>query len=372
MRILPLVLLLVQAATAAQQKRVEWVPNPRTSGGWVADPSHHLKRATIDSLNAMASALERETSDEMAIVVVDSTKGLEPEDFALAIHRAWGVGKGTRDNGAVVLWVPPQRALYVSVGYGLEGRLIDGRVGRIRDEQFFPAFKANEFDRGMLDGVAALVAAAREEGVPIDRIKAPAERSSDAKPSAGRVFAIAGSVIAAVLAFLALFVGINVTRHRRFHHCPKCRARMRYITDPAERLPLLDTGQRIEDRLGSVHRDFWICPKCGTRDSDEHLHGGAITLCPKCNYRTVKKTRTTVRAATTRHNGEDLLAWRCANCDWSREESVVTPRITEDSGGSGFVGGGGGGGGGGGSSGGGGGGSFGGGSAGGGGAGGHY
>ena len=232
MRILTIALLALQAATAAQQKRVEWVPNPRPSGGWVADPSHHLKPATIDSLNAMASALERETSDEIAIVIVDSTKGLAPADFALALHRAWGVGKGTRDNGVVVLWVPPQRDLYVSVGYGLEGRLIDGRVGRIRDEQFFPAFRANQFDRGMLDGVRALIAAAREEGVPIDRIKQPAERPGREKPSAGRVFTIVGSVIAAVLAFLGLFVGIGALRHRRLHHCPKCHARMRYISRP--------------------------------------------------------------------------------------------------------------------------------------------
>jgi uncharacterized membrane protein YgcG len=68
-----------------------------------------------------------------------------------------------RDNGIVVLWVPTRRAVQVSVGYGLEGVLPDSRVGRIRDQTIFPAFRRKEFDAGMLAGVEAISAAAREE-----------------------------------------------------------------------------------------------------------------------------------------------------------------------------------------------------------------
>ena len=373
MRFITFALLLLQAATPAQQKRVGWIPNPRPSGGWVADPSHHLKPATIDSLNALASALERETTDEIAIVVVDSTSGLEPEDFALAVHRAWGVGKASRDNGVVVLWVPAQRALQVSVGYGLEGRLIDGRVGRIRDEQFFPAFKAKEFDRGMLDGVAALVAAAREEGTPIERFKPGAAHSTPTHERSSGLFAVLGSIVAGLLALLGILIWVKTSGHRRHHRCPKCRTRMRYIEDPSERLPLLDAGQRLEERLGSVHHDLWICPSCGTRDSDQHVRWGGIEPCPKCKYRTVTKETTQIVTATTQHQGREKITWRCENCDYTKEQEVITPKVVESNdsssfGGTSFGGGGSSGG----SSGGGGGGSFGGGSAGGGGAGGRY
>ena len=364
---LTLALLVLQAATPAQQKRVAWVPNPRASGGWVADPSHHLRAGTIDSLNSMATALERETSDEIAIVVVDSTSGLEPADFALALHRAWAVGKGTRDNGVVVLWVPGERALQVSVGYGLEGRLIDGRVGRIRDEIFFPAFKANEFDRGMLDGVGALVAAAREEGIPIDRIKqSAAERERERRRPP---IAIIMSVIAGILAVLGLGTWASVIRYRSFHRCPKCGVRMKFIDDAAARRTFLDAGQQVEDRLGSVRRDFWVCPSCSARDSRTRGWRRAFEECPLCSYRTVQRTRGTIIAATTAHEGRDIVHHRCAHCDYSRDDTVVTPRVVESSGGgSSFGGGSSSRGSGGGSSGG----SFGGGSAGGGGAGGRY
>lgn len=371
MRFITLAILLLQAATPAQQKRVAWIPNPRTTGGWVADPAHHLKRSTIDSLNALASALERETSDEIAIVVVDSTSGLEPADFALAVHRTWGVGKASRDNGVVVLWVPAQRALQVSVGYGLEGRLIDGRVGRIRDEQFFPAFKANEFDRGMLAGVGALVAAAREEGTPIERFRPARQYSTASNGHPWSIAGVIGSIVAALLALLAALIWGRTVGHRRHHRCPKCSARMRYLDDPSERLPLLDVGQRAEERLGSVLHDFWICPSCGAHDSDEHVRSQLIEPCPKCKYRTVTKETTKLVAATTQDEGRERMRWQCANCDYSKEQEAIIPKVVESSDGASFsdssFGGGG-------SSGGGGGGgdSFGGGSAGGGGAGGHY
>ena len=75
----------------------------------------------------------------------------------------WGVGQRGRDNGILVLWVPTQRAVHISVGYGLEGVLPDARAGRIRDEAIFPAFRRNDFDAGMLAGVAELAAARRSQ-----------------------------------------------------------------------------------------------------------------------------------------------------------------------------------------------------------------
>src|SRR5688572_15956939 len=81
-------------------QRLASVPNPRTtSGSWVADPARHLQPSTVATLDSMIAALERETSAEIAVVVLDSLEGLEPSDAALALHRRWGVGKRERDNG---------------------------------------------------------------------------------------------------------------------------------------------------------------------------------------------------------------------------------------------------------------------------------
>src|SRR3989304_5985889 len=94
------------------------------------------------------SALEAATGAGDAGVVVDSTSGLDPFDFALALHRYWGVGKRGVNNGVLLLWVPAQRAVWISVGQGLEGAIPDRLAGRIRDEDIFPQFRNEEYDAG--------------------------------------------------------------------------------------------------------------------------------------------------------------------------------------------------------------------------------
>jgi uncharacterized protein len=133
MTTLLLAVVVLAQITAAQAERLRWVPNPRVANGtWVADPSHRLRPATVDSVNAVISALSRETGAEIAVVALDSTSGFEPFDVALALHRMWGVGQKGRDNGILLLWVPTQRAVQISVGYGLEGVLPAPRRARAR------------------------------------------------------------------------------------------------------------------------------------------------------------------------------------------------------------------------------------------------
>ena len=52
----------------------------------------------------------------------------------------------------------------IEVGYGLEGTLTDVAASRIIRNVMTPAFKTGDFDRGIDDGVAAIVAAARRAG----------------------------------------------------------------------------------------------------------------------------------------------------------------------------------------------------------------
>src|SRR5215204_39280 len=219
--------------TPAQAERLRWIPNPRTTtGSWVADPSHHLEPATVDSLNALISALSRETGSEIAVVAVDSTSGFEPFDVALALHRLWGVGQPGRDNGIVFLWVPTQRAVQVSVGYGLEGVLPDSRIGRVRDRTIFPAFRRGDFDAGMLAGVEAIAAIAREEKdargstmsttnpPPNNSVAVEGDSESRRGRSVGRRAGIVFGTIGAGLALLGGGAGAARYRRRRPRRCP--------------------------------------------------------------------------------------------------------------------------------------------------------
>ena len=51
----------------------------------------------------------------------------------------------------------------IEVGYGLEGAVPDITAGRIIDGVITPAFKEGDYDRGVMDGVAALMRASQGE-----------------------------------------------------------------------------------------------------------------------------------------------------------------------------------------------------------------
>ena len=365
MLITALVVALSLQAAPAQAQRVRWVPNPRTTnGGWVADPSHHLAPATVATLNQEIGALERETSAEIAVVVVDSTPGLTPFDFALVIHRVWGVGKSGKDNGLVFLWVPAQRAIFVSVGTGLEGVLPDRRTGRIRDEQILPAFRRGSFDEGVLAGVRALAAATREETNPRQGItqrlqgadgseasRAAAERAASSAGAEGgsggtgfMVAAVLGGLVAVLGGTLAVILGLRGYRRRRPRVCPKCGAAMARLDEQADDA-YLDKGEQAEESVHSVDYDVWRCPRCQeTLKIPFKRWFTSYTACPSCQRLTVRSTSRTITPATTRHEGLRHVTRRCKNCDWAAENDVVIPRETPSSSGSSSSGGGGGGG----------------------------
>ena len=350
--------------TPAQSERLEWVPNPRTTNAtWVSDPAHHLAPATVDSLNAIISALSAENGAEIAVVALDSTSGFEAFDVALALHRMWGVGQRGRDNGLVLLWVPTQRAVHVSVGYGLEGVLPDSRVGRIRDQIIFPAFKRGEFDAGMLEGVAALASAAREEtdarGSTMSTDDPPGAGSSPSASSRRKAPIVFGT-LGGGLALLGGAAGAARYRRRRPRKCPNGHGPMVRLDEQADD-EHLDAGQRLEEKLDSVDYDVWVCPTCQYALTVPHKAWFTrYSVCNQCKRRTLQTETHTLVAATTSSTGTQEVHEECMNCRWSRRYTRTIPRISQSSGSSG------------GSRSGGGGSSFGGGRAGGGGAGGRY
>ena len=366
-----LAILALLQITPAQAERLRWIQNPRsTTGSWVADPSHHFKPATVDSLNALVGALSRETGSEIAVVVIDSTSGYEPFDVALALHRMWGVGQKGRDNGILVLWVPTQRAVHISVGYGLEGVLPDSRAGRVRDRTIFPAFKRGEFNAGILAGVAELAAIAREEtdarGSTMSTTNPPpngqraVESETGRSMSTGQRGMIVGGTIGGGLLLLGGAAGAARYRRRRPRNCPRGHGKMIRLDETADDAHL-DSGQQLEERLESVDYDVWLCPTCQYSLVIPHKAWfSRYSVCKSCKRRTLRSDSVTIVPATTASTGVQQVTEKCQSCAWGRTYTRVIPRISTSSGSSGS------------GSSGGGGSSFGGGSAGGGGAGGRY
>ena len=344
-------LLVQRAPSAAQAGRLSWVQNPReTNGSWVADPAHHLATSTVQSIDGIVDALQRDRSIEMAVVVLDSLDGLEPADAALLLQRRWGVGKRQRDNGIVFLWSPKLRKTYVSVGYGLEGVLPDARVGRILDTWVLPSFRAENYDGGMLQGVRKLDDAAREETAWRPEGITPGRATSAVKAPRGSSPWFLAPLAVLVLAGASL--AVRPVWRRRPRRCPAGHGRMRLLSE-TEDDAMLTREEGLEERLGSVDYDVWVCPQCDQRLVIPYKKWfSKYTECPTCQRRTCETRTVTLSVATTVSTGLRAIYRECQSCGFKDSRREVIPRIVvttssssnSGGGGSGFGGGGGGGG----------------------------
>lgn len=319
-------LVLMLAANARGAEPLRSIPNPRVQNGtWVTDTSATLDAKTVALLNERAAAFERETTSEIAIVVIRSLDGASIEEAAVKLFEMWGIGKKNRDNGLLFLWSTDDRRVRVEVGYGLEGALPDGKVGAILDQYVIPRFKANQFDQGVLDGVDALIAVARNEPLAL---ASPSTESYDRESGGWPVWLQA---LGATPLGIAALVGFRKWRRRRPRRCPQCQARMTRLDEVADDEQLSE-GQRAEERVGSVDYDVWQCPSCKHHLTLRYPKWlSQYDSCPQCHNRTVQSTTVTLEAATTSHSGTAQVTQTCGFCTYKNEFTKTLPRLSESS-----------------------------------------
>ena len=93
------------------------------------------------------------TSNQVAVVIVESLGGYSPDDFATELGREWGVGSKKNNNGVVILVSTGggqgNRKVAIAVGYGLEGAIPDLSTNAIINTDIIPEFKAGNYYRGL-------------------------------------------------------------------------------------------------------------------------------------------------------------------------------------------------------------------------------
>jgi uncharacterized protein len=132
----------------------------------VNDDAGILSAFAIQQLDAMLGQLEQSDSTQIVVLTVPSLAGDSLEDFSIRVAEAWKIGHKGRDNGAILLIAQQERKIRIEVGYGLEGSLTDLISGRIIRNVIAPRFREGDVDRGVLDGVQAMIGVVRGEFTP--------------------------------------------------------------------------------------------------------------------------------------------------------------------------------------------------------------
>jgi uncharacterized protein len=302
------------------------IPNPRVRDGtWISDTPGALRADTVARLNETIGTFERTTGIEMAVVVMRSLDGVSIEEAAASLFAMWGIGKKDRDNGLLLLWSLGERKVRVEVGYGLEGVLPDGKAGAILDAYVIPHFRAGDFDAGILAGVDALLAAARDEHVELP-LAATESYEDDSNGSS-----IVLPVVGAIPLGIGSLVGFRKWRRYRRRYCPQCQTRMLRLSE-ADDDEVLEEGQLAEERIGSVDYDVWKCPACSHHFTLRYPKWvSQYDKCPQCSNRTKSSKEHVITAATTSSSGSARVVETCAFCTFTREFTKTLPRITESS-----------------------------------------
>ncbi len=132
------------------------LPEP-TNEFFVNDFAGVINEEDKNELMKTGENLFVKTGAQVVVVTVDTLDGADVSEYALELGRKWGVGDKEENNGVVLLLSVSERQVTIQVGYGLEGRLPDGKTGRILDKYAIPYLKNNDFSTGLAEAYKAIV-----------------------------------------------------------------------------------------------------------------------------------------------------------------------------------------------------------------------
>ncbi len=388
--------LICSLAVFAGQYTVDKIPNVhlKDSTRYVTNPDGVISAATVAELDAMLNRVRRSTSAEAVLVVVDDIDSDDIDTFANDLFSKWGLGKNDLDNGLLVLVAKDMRKAVIRPGYGLEGVLPDIVCARILREQMFPSFRKGDYDTGIMKSMESISGILLDPQNREEILSAQADvdlgggegsegdsfhyyivfcivlaigmlfflllrlYSVRSKSDRDKYLALSGmkpiylgmtvaGLFIPIVASLPLVILLYNWRNGT-HKCPRCGTKMKKI-DEVHDNEYLAHSQDIEEKIGSVDYDVWLCPKCGEKDIEQYVAKGTpYCQCDKCHAYTSRLIRSRIlRDATSTSEGLGVKEYNCLNCGWTQSRQykipmVVVPPVIISGGGnnSGFGGGG--------------------------------
>jgi uncharacterized protein len=130
---------------------------PELWGQRVHDEAHVLKSETVDLLEKKLKTYEDSTSNQIAILIVQSLEGDVLEEYSLRVAEKWKLGRNDKDNGVLLLVAIDDHKMRIEVGHGLEGVLTDAQSNRIIRNEMAPNFRRGDYDAGILAAIDGII-----------------------------------------------------------------------------------------------------------------------------------------------------------------------------------------------------------------------
>ncbi len=144
---------------------VSQMPVPRD---YIVDKVGIIQSNIKQELNNYLQELERKTSAQFLVLIVNTTGRKDIFSYSLEIAESWKLGKKGVDNGLLLVVSVGDKKYYMQVGYGLESVLPDSLAGSICRQYLVPNFRSGDFNKGIKETtLATLNVLAKHYGIEI-------------------------------------------------------------------------------------------------------------------------------------------------------------------------------------------------------------
>ncbi len=134
------------------------IPENGGPNGWVHDETNKtLSPSAKAQLESILQYERDSTSNQIAILIIESLEGASLEEYTLSVAEKWGLGKKGKDNGVLFLIAMQERQVRIEVGSGLEGALTDLMASRINRNELIPRFRQGNYDEGVIAATNAII-----------------------------------------------------------------------------------------------------------------------------------------------------------------------------------------------------------------------
>ncbi|TYB31083.1 MAG: TPM domain-containing protein [Candidatus Mcinerneyibacterium aminivorans] len=95
--------------------------------------------------------LQNKTGAEIAVLIEQKLEDVDPFNYSVSIFESWKPGSREKDNGILILLIKDNKNIEVRTGYGVEGFLPDGKIGRYIDKYFIPYAQNAKLGEGVIN-----------------------------------------------------------------------------------------------------------------------------------------------------------------------------------------------------------------------------
>lgn len=173
--------------------------------GFINDYAGVIDAATKQQLEQKIKDFKNKTNPqiELAVAIVKTTGERPIFDYSLAVARGWKIGSKADDNPSALLFIAiDDRKYFTQISKDLEDELPDGLAGQLQRQFLVPAFKQQNYNKGISDTIDAYIRTieSKQNGTAPPVTETPASEKKSSSPS------VCNLVICLIILFVILLI----------------------------------------------------------------------------------------------------------------------------------------------------------------------